>query len=131
MYAYLWDRINQLQQEINALREENEAIQKKLDAIEPLNIERMDYKVQELHVQTLSGALNIGLTLTGDDESMLKMVERLREQTDSNVDLGWNNTGVKPPWTEDKSIPITEESPFDDPSNEDTTKNKKKSDDSN
>ncbi|SDW81897.1 Spore germination protein GerPC [Marininema mesophilum] len=113
MYAYLWDRINQLQQEMDALRQENEEIRKKLDAIEPLRIENMDYKVQELHVQTLSGALNIGLTLTGDDESMLKMVERLREKTDSNIDLGWNNTGVKPPWDEDDTIPITEESPAD------------------
>ncbi|MFC4077720.1 spore germination protein GerPC [Salinithrix halophila] len=109
MYAYLWDRINQLQQELEALKKENEEIRRKLDSIQPLRIDKIDYKVQELHVEQLSGALNIGLTLKGDEDSIMGIVDKLKNETDSQIDLA-EATGEKPFWEEKSSIPVKKES---------------------
>lgn len=88
MYAYLWDRLNQLQQEIDTLRQENEAFSKKLAELEPLRIERIEYKVQELHVETLSGTLDIGMTVKGDEKSIARIIEQMKQENPALFQFG-------------------------------------------
>jgi Spore germination protein GerPC len=80
VYAYLWDRLNRLEQEIASLRKENEALKKKLASIQPVTIERIEYKIQELSIKTLSGTLNVGLTATGDDKSVARIIEQIQSK---------------------------------------------------
>ena len=105
MYAYLWNRLNRLEREIAFLRKENEALKKKLASLQPVTIERIEYKIQELSIKTLSGTLNVGLTATGDDKSVARIIEQLQAK---------GNENKKKEHSPDKgecSISITDESP--------------------
>ncbi|WP_169713744.1 spore germination protein GerPC [Paludifilum halophilum] len=88
MYAYLWDRLNRLEQDLQSLRQENEELRKKLATIQPLRIERIEYKVQELQVETLSGTLDIGLSVKGDDQSIDRLVEKIKDGQNTHFQLG-------------------------------------------
>ncbi|SMO75639.1 spore germination protein GerPC [Melghirimyces algeriensis] len=88
MYAYLWDRINRLEQEMEELRSENEQLRKKVDSIQPLSIEQLVYKIQELNVQTLSGTLNVGLTTQGDGENITDLIEKLHQEGKGKFEIG-------------------------------------------
>ncbi|MCS1352779.1 spore germination protein GerPC [Mechercharimyces sp. CAU 1602] len=88
MYAYLWDCINQLQKEIEGVKKENAELRTKLSEIQPLVIENIEYKIQELNVDTLSGTLNVGLTTQGDAEGMERMMEDIREGGNADLQLG-------------------------------------------
>lgn len=108
MYAYLWDRINQLQQEIEKLKEENEQFRKKLASIQPVNIERLEYKIQELRVETLSGTLNVGLSAHGDEETLSKIIDQMRDNDNGDsVQMG-DLEGTSSP--KGDSIPVETES---------------------
>lgn len=80
MYPYLWDRLRHLEREIAILRRENEALKKKLASLQPITIERIEYKIQELSIETLSGTLNVGLSATGDGESIERILEKVQEK---------------------------------------------------
>ncbi len=80
MYPYLWDRLRHLEREIAILRRENEALKKKLASLQPITIERIEYKIQELSIETLSGTLNVGLSATGDCESIERILEKVQEK---------------------------------------------------
>jgi spore germination protein PC len=117
LFAYLWDRINQMQQELDQLKKENEDLRKKVASIEPVHIERIEYKIQELHVETLSGTLNVGLTANGDEQSVARLVERLQQEGKNSFDLGeWGpgpSSGKTSPPSEPpptSSIPVQQES---------------------
>ncbi|MDN4595033.1 spore germination protein GerPC [Polycladomyces subterraneus] len=108
MYAYLWDRINQLQQEIENLKEENEQIRKQLASIQPVTIERMEYKIQELRVETLSGTLNVGLSAHGDEQTLSKIIDQMKDNdNEDSVNMGdlEGSSSLK-----DDSIPVQMES---------------------
>lgn len=110
MYAYLWDRLNQLQQEIDTLRQENEAFSKKLAELEPLRIERIEYKVQELHVETLSGTLDIGMTVKGDEKSIARIIEQMKQDNPTLFQFG-EKKGVEKEAPETADIEDDEEGP--------------------
>lgn len=80
MYAFLWDRLNRLEREIAFLRKENEALKKKLASLQPVTIERIEYKIQELSIKNLNGTLNVGLTASGDDKSVARFIEQIQEK---------------------------------------------------
>lgn len=118
MYAYLWDRINQLEQEMETLRKENEELKKQIDTIQPVAIENLVYKIQELNVQTLSGTLNVGLTTQGEGENVNELIEKLQREGKAQFDLG-EPTPSSPtiPTVDEESssvqVPPPEDSPFD------------------
>lgn len=108
LYAYLWDRINQLQQEIEKLKEENEQIRKQLASIQPVTIERMEYKIQELRVETLSGTLNVGLSAQGDEQTLSKIMDQMQDNDNGDaVNIGDLEGSSSP---KGDSIPVQTES---------------------
>jgi spore germination protein PC len=79
------EELSQLKTQIEALKKENEELRVKMEAIKPLHIERIEYKIHELHVDTLSGTLNVGLTATGDDSCVGEVIEKIVEEHRSNI----------------------------------------------
>jgi spore germination protein PC len=79
------EELSQLKTQIEALKKENEELRVKMEAITPLHIERIEYKIHELHVDTLSGTLNVGLTATGDDSCVGEVIEKIVEEHRSNI----------------------------------------------
>ncbi|PRX40745.1 spore germination protein GerPC [Planifilum fimeticola] len=102
MYPYLWDRLRHLEREIAILRKENEALKKKLASLQPITIERIEYKIQELSIETLSGTLNVGLSATGDGESIERILEKVQEKKKKKG---------SPPEKEGHPISIRDDSP--------------------
>ena len=92
MYAYLWERLNQLEQEIRRLKKENKEIKEQIATIKPLVVEHLEYKIQELDIQTLSGTLNVGLTAHGDEKSIEDMINKMMQEENMKFNLGETNT---------------------------------------
>lgn len=78
---YLYDRLQHLETEITQLKQQNEELGKKINqTTHPVHIDKIEYKIHELHVQTLSGTLNVGLTANGDDTCLGDVVEKIVEE---------------------------------------------------
>jgi spore germination protein PC len=84
-FSYLWQRLEQMEQDLNQLKQQNEELQKLVEKIKPLQVEKIEYKIHELHVQTLSGTLNVGLTATGDDSAVGDIIEQVVEEHRKNL----------------------------------------------
>lgn len=79
-FQYLEQRLRALEEEQAKLREEIEACNKK----DPIHIENIHYKIQELTVRELKGTLNIGMTALSDP----KEIERwLQHDSEADVHL--------------------------------------------
>lgn len=87
----IWKRLNQLDKKLESLKKENEQLKKIIDSIKPIHIDRIEYKINELTIETLSGTLNIGLTAQTDDESIGGVVEQIIEKQRENI-LGTSNS---------------------------------------
>jgi hypothetical protein len=72
----LWDHQHQLKQQleeqIHALQQENAQLLERVSKMKCVNIENINYKIQELTVQQLSGTLNIGMSALTDPEEINK-----------------------------------------------------------
>lgn len=106
--AHLWDRLNRMEQEMERLRQENTELKKHIESLQPVVIERLEYKIQELSIQTLSGTLNIGLTTHGDGQGLEKLIESMHREGKANMELGELKPGDKLP-IEDESPPDTDQ----------------------
>lgn len=83
---YLIDqRLKYLEQEIHRLKQENAFLKEKIEQLKPIQIEKIEYKVHELHVETLSGTLNIGLTANGEDAGVGEVIEKIVDYHSSQV----------------------------------------------
>ncbi|WP_274363482.1 spore germination protein GerPC [Paenibacillus thermotolerans] len=72
-HAYLQmleHRVRQLEDRALLAEKEVKDLKEALQKIKPVNIEAINYKVQELAVRDLSGTLNIGLTALSDPEQL-------------------------------------------------------------
>jgi hypothetical protein len=73
MYLLPPEYFRYLEERLQRLEKENEELKRRIAEIKPIHIENINYKIQELVVQELSGTLNIGLS--GEmDENLLKRV---------------------------------------------------------
>ncbi len=48
----------------------------------------MEYKIQELDIQTLSGTLNVGLTAHGDEKSIEDMINKMMQEGNMKFNEG-------------------------------------------
>lgn len=76
-YDGLQQEVQQLRTEADQLRKENEELRNYIAGIKPINIERIEYKIQGLSIETLSGMLNIGVNLNGESEEFNDLAEKL------------------------------------------------------
>nr|WP_232345502.1 spore germination protein GerPC [Paenactinomyces guangxiensis] len=77
--------MQKLEKEISKLKKENKELKDKVEAVRPVSIDKVEYKIHELHVDTLSGTLNVGLTANGDEASMGEVIDKIVEEHRSNV----------------------------------------------
>lgn len=82
-----WRQIKQLQKEIEKLKAENRELSKKIAALQPVQIEKMEYKINELIVETLSGTLNIGLSAHTDEKGLQKIIEKIHQEQDEKIEV--------------------------------------------
>ncbi|WP_062239236.1 spore germination protein GerPC [Fictibacillus sp. FJAT-27399] len=76
----LYHFLQQLQQQIIELQHENQTLREALNNIKPINIENINYKIQELHVKELKGTLNIGLTGEAHLEDMETIIDEIQQE---------------------------------------------------
>ncbi|MDN4525220.1 spore germination protein GerPC [Fictibacillus fluitans] len=76
----LYHILQQLQQQIIELQHENKSLKEALSNIKPVNIENINYKIQELHVKELKGTLNIGLTGEAHLEDMETIIDEIQQE---------------------------------------------------
>lgn len=72
-HAYLQmleQRVRQLEDRALLAEKEVRDLKEAFQRIKPINIEAINYKVQELAVSDLSGTLNVGLTALADPEQL-------------------------------------------------------------
>ncbi|WP_218838252.1 spore germination protein GerPC [Bacillus sp. FJAT-45350] len=63
-----------MQKKIEDIEEENKQLKEKIENLQPITIENINYKIQELTVKELSGTLNIGMTALTDPENIKKLI---------------------------------------------------------
>lgn len=71
---HLLAELAKLHEKIEKIAAENEQLKEKVENIKPINIENINYKIQELSVEELSGTLNIGMTALTDPENITKLM---------------------------------------------------------
>ncbi|MBA4601105.1 spore germination protein GerPC [Thermoactinomyces mirandus] len=86
-FYYIEQRLQSLEQEITRLRQENTALKEKIEQLKPIQIEKIEYKVHELRVETLSGTLNIGLTANGEESGIGEVIEKMVDNNQSQIVL--------------------------------------------
>lgn len=85
-FQRLEERLQQIEEEQKKLEEENDALKEKIEQIKPVNIENINYKIQELVVKELKGTLNIGVTALSDPEDIKKLINE-QEAEDNGHDV--------------------------------------------
>jgi spore germination protein PC len=78
-------RLKYLEQEIRRLQQENRQLKETIEQLKPVHIEKIEYKIHELHVETLSGTLNIGLTANGEDAGVGEIIEKMVDNHSSQI----------------------------------------------
>lgn len=80
-----------LQQRVTDLENELAALRKEMQQIKPVVIENMNYKIHELQIKELSGALQIGLSASGAGEGFDSFIKEMVEKQQSmNMQMGGN-----------------------------------------
>ncbi|RXJ02388.1 hypothetical protein DS745_06705 [Anaerobacillus alkaliphilus] len=79
-------KLENLQNKLEEMEKENEELKEKVQNIKPINIENINYKIQELTVEELSGSLNIGLSALTDAENLKKLLEEKGEIKFNDLD---------------------------------------------
>ncbi|TCS92842.1 spore germination protein GerPC [Hazenella coriacea] len=77
---YWWARLQQLEDEIAKLNKESQELKEMINNLKPIQIDKMEYKIHELHVQTLSGTLNVGLSANGDETCMSGVIDQIMKE---------------------------------------------------
>ncbi|WP_026672041.1 spore germination protein GerPC [Alkalihalobacterium bogoriense] len=70
----LTKQIVALNEKIEKIEKENEQLKEKVENINPITIENINYKIQELTVEELSGNLMIGMTALGEVDDLKKLI---------------------------------------------------------
>jgi vacuolar-type H+-ATPase subunit I/STV1 len=90
-YSQIEQRLQQMEEEVKKLKAENNELGEKLDNIKPINIENINYKIQELVVRELKGTLNIGMTGITDPKEISKWLNQDEEEQADEAEIHFNN----------------------------------------
>ncbi|WP_059104083.1 bZIP transcription factor [Shouchella shacheensis] len=108
VFDQVTQQMKELRDKLDKVEQENEELKEKVENIKTINIENINYKIQELTVQELSGSLMIGMTSLADAVDVEKLMndkgnlqfndidtEDLEQQME-NQQLNDNNEGSDP-----------------------------------
>ncbi|MCZ0703781.1 hypothetical protein J2T56_002008 [Natronobacillus azotifigens] len=70
----MFEIVSKMEADYREIKEEYQEIKKELKSIDPITIENVNYKIQDLNVQDLSGNLLVGLTTLSDAENLKKLL---------------------------------------------------------
>lgn len=88
MYSYdFWNAWKQMNKEMVKLKAENQALKEKLASLQPIQIEKIEYKINELVVETLSGTLNIGLSAHTDEQGLQQVIDKIKMKEDPRQEV--------------------------------------------
>lgn len=76
--AWMVQRIQALEQRQQELEADNKRLAEQLAAIKPVQYGDITYKVQELHVNELSGVLNVGLTSLAEEGQLQELIGQMK-----------------------------------------------------
>ncbi|UOE92029.1 spore germination protein GerPC [Alkalihalobacillus sp. LMS39] len=82
----LTKQIVALNEKIEKIEKENEQLKEKVENIKPIAIENINYKIQELTVEELSGNLMIGMTALGEVEDLKKLIHEKENIKFNDID---------------------------------------------
>ncbi len=71
-------RFLRMEERLRQLEEANRLLKEQVEAVKPVQYGNITYKVQELHVNELTGTLNIGLTSLADEGQLKTMMEQMK-----------------------------------------------------
>lgn len=66
--------VDEIMKKLNQIEIENKKLKEEISNIKPVTIENVNYKIQELSVQELSGTLLVGLTALSDAEELKNLL---------------------------------------------------------
>ncbi|MEW9051604.1 MAG: spore germination protein GerPC [Neobacillus sp.] len=66
--------IEQIFEKLNKIEEDHKKLKEEIKNIKPITIENINYKIQDLSVQELSGTLLVGLTALSEAEELKKLL---------------------------------------------------------
>ena len=84
--ASLADVLEKIYEKLNKIEEENQELKDKIENMKPITIENINYKIQDLSVQELSGTLLVGLTSLTDAEELKKLLTENGPVTLNDID---------------------------------------------
>lgn len=67
-----------MEEQLHQVEEANRLLKEQVEAVKPVQYGNITYKVQELHVNELTGTLNIGLTSLADEGQLKTMMEQMK-----------------------------------------------------
>lgn len=70
----IYEMISKIETDYQEIREEYKQIKADLEKIDPVHVENVNYKIQDLNVQDLSGNLLVGLTSLSDAENLKRLL---------------------------------------------------------
>ncbi|MDF2925984.1 MAG: hypothetical protein K0R57_4898 [Paenibacillaceae bacterium] len=76
--SWLEQRLQSLEQRVLELESDNKDLREQLAGIKPVQCGNITYKVQELHVNELTGTLNIGLTSLAEEGQLKDMIDQIK-----------------------------------------------------
>lgn len=71
-------RFLRMEEQLRQFEEANRLLKEQVEAVKPIQYGNITYKVQELHVNELTGTLNIGLTSLADEGQLKTMMEQMK-----------------------------------------------------
>jgi spore germination protein PC len=93
VWEQIWKRIDLLEEEIYKLKKENKELKRKLQAAQPLRIDKIEYKINELKVDNLSGTLNVGLSTFADEQSLKEIIDRMVKEKSTSLEQSPTQAG--------------------------------------
>src|SRR5699024_11934053 len=68
------EQIKNIQEKLTEIEEKYTKLKETIEHLKPMTVENVHYKIQDLHVQDLSGTLHVGLTTLSDAEQLEKLL---------------------------------------------------------
>jgi Zn-finger protein len=88
------NKMEEILKKIEKIEQENSELKKKIEDIKPINVENVNYKIQDLSVQELSGSLLVGLTALSDAENLKELLQENGPVTFNDIDTEDVETNV-------------------------------------